>query len=113
MLLDAHPYLLLVQAAVLVLLHQLDRAERDLDAAEFAVQRAEPALRQRIIGEAAAIRAEIASLQDNMPFAITLAQQALAELPTEDVGRRGGGDILSRPRSCMARSGNGGDRGLH
>jgi LuxR family maltose regulon positive regulatory protein len=101
--LDAHPQLLLVHAAVCLLLHQLDRAERDLDAAERSVQRVEPALRQRILGEAAALRANIATFQENLPRAIALAQQALAELPPEDLRRRG--EVMVRLGIAYAWSG--------
>jgi LuxR family transcriptional regulator, maltose regulon positive regulatory protein len=87
--LDANPRLLLVHATVLVFLHQLDRAERDLDAAQLGAQRAESALHQRVLGEVLVIRANIASQRDDITHAVTLAQQALAALPPESVRLRG------------------------
>lgn len=87
--LDRYPPLLLLHANVLLLRHDLERATRDLAAAEVGLQQAEPHRRQRILGEVAALRSHIASLQDDLPRAVTLAQEALTLLPAEDRQRRG------------------------
>jgi LuxR family transcriptional regulator, maltose regulon positive regulatory protein len=86
--LDTRPPLLLIHATVRVMLHDLERAERDLDTAQNNVAAAEPQVRQGMKGEIAALRALIASLQDDLPRAVRLAQEALVALPPTDVRRR-------------------------
>lgn len=85
------PHLALASAAVLVLKHDLAVAETFVDAAEQAIRRTalEPGLRTTLMGQAAALRANIALNYNDAAGVVTLAQAALAELPAENVTLRG------------------------
>jgi LuxR family transcriptional regulator, maltose regulon positive regulatory protein len=80
----AHPYLCLADAWALVMSGRHDAArERAAQAIKAAPDQVD------VQGEAAAIRAIIAGLQDDVPGSIELAIQALAQLPAEDRFLRG------------------------
>lgn len=87
--LQVRPRLALAQAAAFVIVHNLDAADSALQMAFQAVATHEPADREAIYNEAAPIRTGIALARGDYVRVIELAQQALAQLATEQVQRRG------------------------
>jgi LuxR family transcriptional regulator, maltose regulon positive regulatory protein len=81
----SRPPLCLAYAWVLVLTGQVDAVEARLRDAEFALDAgsAEPEERDRVLGETAAARAEVARMRGDMPRAIELSHQALEILPED------------------------------
>jgi LuxR family maltose regulon positive regulatory protein len=102
-LLRTQPRLSLFHAWALTSLNQLDAAETSLQDAERVLREAVPqpltssgsetaerrADMEHLLGEVAAIRASIASLQGDVPRTIGCARQALERLPHENVLMRG------------------------
>ena len=88
-LLQAHPQLALAKAWSLLHTTRIDQAEAWLQDTEKTIQASDTAQSQVWKGEAAAVRAMLAMIQDDVPHTIEFAEQALQSLPADRQFLRG------------------------
>ncbi|MGH8630565.1 MAG: hypothetical protein ACREU7_07350, partial [Burkholderiales bacterium] len=85
----SRPRLALFRAKTLVITSQLDVAEKWLQDAEGAADTESAVLVKSISSEIAAIRSDIAMYRNDLPRALVLLQQALEEMPADNILLRG------------------------
>ena len=84
-LIHAHPWLCVHYATALMLIGQIPAVEPLFRTAEANIEKIDPSERRALLGDMAAMRSHIASRSGDVPLTIRLAQQALEDLPAEDL----------------------------